>query len=76
MAAKSKTPVGYDDLGRLERIIHRKFDVEIEDSTSIGRILRPHDGSCPVVQVLVQWPSTAMVGGITLHLFQFLPDTS
>ena len=74
--SRSKTPVGHDDLGGFEGVIHGKFDVQIKDPTSIGGIHRPHDGSCPIVQVLRQWASAALVGGITLHLFQFLHDTS
>ena len=65
-------PGGEIKLSRLERIVCREVDVEEENSTSIGRIIWSHDGSLPVILVLlVDWSSGAVGGWIFSKVDEF-----
>lgn len=46
----------------LEGVVSREVDVEEEHSTSVGRVIRSHDGSLPVVLILLINRSSRAVG--------------
>ena len=46
-------PGGEVALGRLEGVVGREVDVQEEHTSSIGRIIRSHDGGLPVVLILL-----------------------
>ena len=49
-------PRGEVDLRRLERVVSREMNVEEEHSARIWRIVWTHDGSLPVILILlINW---------------------
>jgi len=63
-------------LGGLERVVGREVDVQEEDATLVGRILRTHDRRLPVELVsLVGGASGAVGGRVTTKVDQLLLDS-
>lgn len=48
---------GEMDLGRFERIIGWKVNIEEEDSACIWRVIGTHDGGLPVEHIVSNWAS-------------------
>ena len=53
---------GEVDLGRLERVIRGEMDVQEEDTTGVRRVIGTHDGSLPVILVLLIDRASRAVG--------------
>ena len=60
------------NLGRLERVVRRKVDVQEEDTASVGRVGGAHNGGLPVEQVVANGSGTAGGRGITAEVLEFL----
>lgn len=59
------------DLGRLERVISRKVNVQKEDSTGIRRFVRSHNGRLPVEHVVTDGSGTAVGRRVFTEVDQF-----
>jgi len=59
-------PGGEIDLWRLEWVVSWEVNVQEEDSSSIGCVIRSHDGSLPMVLILLVNRSSGAVGGWVL----------
>ena len=63
-------------LGGLEGVVGREMDVQEEDTTLVGRVLRSHDRGLPVELVsLVGGASGAVGGRVTTKVDQLLLDS-
>lgn len=63
-------------LWRLERIILWEVDVQEEDSSLEGAVLRTHDGGSPMEEVFSGRAGAARSRGVILNIFELFVDPS
>ena len=67
---------GEVDLGWLEWVVRWEVDVQEVNTSSIGRIIWAHDGSLPVVLVLlIDWSGGAVGWWVLTEIDEFLLDS-
>jgi len=83
---KADRPIGVDvwvidscgevDLGWFEWVIGWEMDVQEVDTSGIWRVIWSHDGSLPVILILlIDWTSRAVSGWIFTKIDKFFLDS-
>ena len=64
------------DVRGLERIIHRELNTELEDTASVRTVLRTHNDSLPLVEVVSYRTCTTTCRWVSPQICDFLVDTT
>ena len=67
-------PSSEANLGRFEWVVCWKVNVKEEDAPAVGGVIRPHDCSLPMKQVVPNWARRAVGGRIVPKLLQLTSD--